>query len=102
MNLHWSILMKKDKEQHQPVLESITADEPKTSSIALALQQFRKEAEKKRLLRKVQKYAAGLVLKKSHLSAFVPDMAQVVAEVIVPPLIRRHLRKKRVLVKLNS
>lgn len=47
MNLHWSILMKKDKEQHQPVLESITADEPKTSSIALALQQFRKEAEKR-------------------------------------------------------
>lgn len=47
MNLHWSILMKKDKEKHQPVLESITADEPKTSSIALALQQFRKEAEKK-------------------------------------------------------
>ncbi|STX83911.1 Uncharacterised protein [Legionella donaldsonii] len=39
--------MKKDKEKHQPVLESITADEPKTSSIALALQQFRKEAEKK-------------------------------------------------------
>lgn len=47
MNLHWSILMKKDKEKHQPVPESITADEPKTSSIALALQQFRKEAEKK-------------------------------------------------------
>ena len=47
MNLHWSILMKKDKEKHQPVAESITADEPKTSSIALALQQFRKEAEKK-------------------------------------------------------
>lgn len=47
MNLHWSILMKKDKEKHQPVLESITADEPQTSSIALALQQFRKEAEKK-------------------------------------------------------
>ncbi|HAT1130660.1 TPA: hypothetical protein I8U95_003481 [Legionella pneumophila] len=39
--------MKKDKEKHQPVAESITADEPKTSSIALALQQFRKEAEKK-------------------------------------------------------
>ncbi|HAU1107349.1 TPA: hypothetical protein ACT9A3_000084 [Legionella pneumophila] len=39
--------MKKDKEKHQPVPESITADEPKTSSIALALQQFRKEAEKK-------------------------------------------------------
>lgn len=47
MNLHWSILMKKDKEKHQPVPESITADEPQTSSIALALQQFRKEAEKK-------------------------------------------------------
>ena len=47
MNLHWSILMKKDKEKHRPVLESITADEPQTSSIALALQQFRKEAEKK-------------------------------------------------------
>ena len=47
MNLHWSILMKKDKEKHQPILESITADAPKTSSIALALQQFRKEAEKK-------------------------------------------------------
>ncbi|HAT7869531.1 TPA: hypothetical protein GJ751_15080 [Legionella pneumophila] len=39
--------MKKDKEKHQPVPESITADEPQTSSIALALQQFRKEAEKK-------------------------------------------------------
>ena len=47
MNLHWSILMKKDKEKHQPVLKSITADEPKISSIALALQQFRKETEKK-------------------------------------------------------
>ncbi len=48
MNLHWSIIMKTDKEKHQPIPESITADEPKTSSIALALQQFRKEAEKKR------------------------------------------------------
>ncbi len=47
MNLYWSILMRKDKEKHQPVPESITADNPKTSSIALALQQFRKEAEKK-------------------------------------------------------
>lgn len=46
MNLHWSILMKKDKEKHQSVPESMTSGEPKTSSIALALQQFRKEAEK--------------------------------------------------------
>lgn len=47
MNLHWSILMKKDKEKHQSVPKSLTSGEPKTSSVALALQQFRKEAEKK-------------------------------------------------------
>ncbi len=47
MNLHWSILMKKSKEKHQSVPESMTAGEPQTSSIALALQLFRKETEKK-------------------------------------------------------
>ncbi|HHF7375351.1 hypothetical protein [Legionella bozemanae] len=39
--------MKNVKEKHLPVSESITTDEPQTSSIKLALQQFKKEAEKK-------------------------------------------------------
>ncbi|WP_454782458.1 hypothetical protein [Legionella sp. WA2022007384] len=39
--------MKKANEKHPPVSKSITEDEPKISSIALALQQFRKETEKK-------------------------------------------------------
>ncbi|WP_454785742.1 hypothetical protein [Legionella sp. WA2024007413] len=39
--------MKKTNQIYQPVAESIIANEPKTSSIAFALQQFRKEAEKK-------------------------------------------------------
>ncbi|HAT1795653.1 TPA: hypothetical protein JBL19_01530 [Legionella pneumophila] len=39
--------MKKSKEKHQSVPESMTAGEPQTSSIALALQLFRKETEKK-------------------------------------------------------
>ncbi|QMT60144.1 hypothetical protein [Legionella sp. PC997] len=39
--------MKKTNQKYQPVAESIIANEPKTSSIAFALQQFRKEAEKK-------------------------------------------------------
>ncbi|KGP63745.1 hypothetical protein EP47_05115 [Legionella norrlandica] len=39
--------MKKTKEKHPSVPESMTADEPKTSSTALALQLFKKEAEKK-------------------------------------------------------
>ena len=63
MNLHWSILMKKDKEKHRPVLESITADEPQTSSIALALQQFRKEAEKKEAAEEGAKVRCGTCFK---------------------------------------
>ncbi len=47
MNVYRSILMKKTNQIYQPVAESIIANEPKTSSIAFALQQFRKEAEKK-------------------------------------------------------
>ncbi|HAT1973112.1 hypothetical protein SC406_11170 [Legionella pneumophila serogroup 1] len=39
--------MKKSKEKYQSVPESMTAVEPQTSSIALALQLFRKETEKK-------------------------------------------------------
>lgn len=39
--------MKNVKEKHLPVSESITTDDPQTSSIKLALQQFKKEAEKK-------------------------------------------------------
>ncbi|MCW8408018.1 hypothetical protein OQJ13_03430 [Legionella sp. PATHC035] len=51
--------MKKDKEKNQPVPESITADEPRTSSIALALQQFRKEAEKKEAAEEGAKVRCG-------------------------------------------
>lgn len=47
MKLYWSILMKKTKEKHQSVPEPMTAGQYETSSIALALQLFRKEAEKK-------------------------------------------------------
>lgn len=47
MNLYWSILMKKTKEKHQSVPEPMAAGQHETSSIALALQLFRKEAEKK-------------------------------------------------------
>ncbi|KTD06035.1 hypothetical protein Lgra_2812 [Legionella gratiana] len=39
--------MKSHKERHQPVSELMTTEDPKTSSIALMLQQFRKETEKK-------------------------------------------------------
>ena len=48
MNLHWSILMKKDKEKHQPVPEPTTADKAKEqiSSAALTLQLLNKEKEK--------------------------------------------------------
>lgn len=63
MNLHWSILMKKTKEKHQPVSESITAGEPQTSSIALVLQQFRKEAAKKEAAEEAAKARCGVCFK---------------------------------------
>ena len=48
MNLHWSILMKKDKEKHQPLPEPTTASGVKEqiSSAALTLQLLNKEKEK--------------------------------------------------------
>ncbi|WP_131783667.1 hypothetical protein [Legionella gresilensis] len=47
--------MKKAKEIRQPISESITAGEPKISSIAFALQQFKKEEEKKALAEETAK-----------------------------------------------
>lgn len=48
MNLHWSILMKKDKEKHQPIPEpTITSGaKEQISSAALTLQLLNKEKEK--------------------------------------------------------
>lgn len=94
--------MKNVKEKHLPVSKSITTDEPQTSSIKLALQQFKKEAEKKRLLRKRQKYVVGFALKKLPLSVFVLDMEEVAVTVkmIVLPLIK-PLRKKQVMKQMT-
>lgn len=47
MNLHWSILMKKDKEKHQPLPEPTTVSvKEQISSAALTLQLLNKEKEK--------------------------------------------------------
>lgn len=67
----------------------------------LTLQLLNKEKEQiKEAAAEAQKYVVALVLKKSHLSAFVRDMAEVVEVVIALPLIK-HLKKKRVLGKIN-
>ncbi|KTC78100.1 hypothetical protein [Legionella brunensis] len=55
--------MKKANEQHQPVPESITTDGPQTSSIALALQQFRKEEERKAAAEEAAKVRCSVCFK---------------------------------------
>ncbi|KTD45137.1 hypothetical protein [Legionella parisiensis] len=55
--------MKNVKEKYLPVSESITTDEGKTSSIKLALQQFKKEAEKKEVAEEAAKIRCRICFK---------------------------------------